>query len=153
MTIREVLTKLYLMFYLNNPDCSFGIDRASEFMNNRALFEKKIKYFTEKYANPISASQKYDNWDFIYNEYLDDNNNINIIFELDGINRHNFQAHKKENAKNVVQRYCNSLGLKIDSVKCFHNSKSINLDKTLEENGIGNNSLITIINHSDVLFC
>ena len=152
MTIREVLTKLYLMFYLNNPDSPFGIDRANEFMNNRALFEKKIKYFTEKYANPISASQKYDNWDFTYNEHLDDNNNINIIFELDGINRHNFQAHKKENAKNVVQRYCNSLGLKINSVKCFHNSKPINLDKTIEENGIGNNSLITIINSYKVFF-
>ena len=154
MTIREILTKLYLMFYLNNPDNSpFDIGKANEIKNNRALLDKKIKYFTEKYANPISASQKYDNWDFIYNEYLDDNNNINIIFELDGINRHNFQAHKKEKAKNVVQRYCNSLGLKINSVKCFHNSKSINLDKTIEENGIGNNSLITIINSYNVLFC
>ena len=116
LSIKEVLTKLYTIFYLNNPDSPYGIDRAEEFRKNRNLFDKKVEYFTKKYANPISASKIYDNsdWDFTYNinENIKGNNQfkndyINIIIELNGINRLNFQARKNELTKNVILKYCN----------------------------------------------
>ena len=158
MSIREVLTKLYTIFYLNNPDSPYGIDRAEELRNNRQLFDKKIEYFTKKYANPISASQIYNgsDWDFTYkmnenNNYINDS--INIIFELDGINRLNFQAGKNELAKNVILRYCNYVGIEYKYILCFHKLKRINENNTLEQNNIENNSLIVLINHKDIIFC
>ena len=94
--IRELLIKLYAIFYLNNLDASYGKDRADEFKENPQLFEKKAKYFTKKYANINNASNTYKVWDFIYNEDEDKNNDcINITFEFDGINRQNFQVKKK----------------------------------------------------------
>ena len=152
MSIREVLTKLYLMFYLNNSDSPYGLERAIELRNNPNLFFRKVKYFTEKYANPISASQIYDHdWDFTYKENIE-NDYINIIIELNGVNRFNFQVNKKEIAKNVIYNYCNSIGVNINSVFCYHNKTRVNLEKTIEENKIENNSLIVLIDSYDVLF-
>ena len=152
-TIREILIKLYTIFYLNNPENPYGLDRAQEFNNNMELFMKKAKYFTKKYANPISASQIYnDSWDFSYN-INDDNDNINIIFELNGINRINFQANKKEMTTNVILRYCNSVGIEnFNKLFFYHNSKRINLSKTIEENDLENNSVIVVITTEDTIF-
>ena len=40
--IREVLIKFYvLIFYLENPGCPFGLERADEYRNNRGLYNEK----------------------------------------------------------------------------------------------------------------
>ena len=65
--MREVLTNIFALFYLGNPESPYGLDRADEFRNNRALYEEKIKTFTKKYANPMIGFKMYDqnkNWDF-----------------------------------------------------------------------------------------
>ena len=65
--IKEVLTNIFGLFYMANPDSPYGLDRAQEFRNNRALHEQKIKYFTKKYADPRVPKKEYDtNWDFTY---------------------------------------------------------------------------------------
>ena len=64
--MREVLTNIFALFYLGNPDSPFGIDRQKEMKENPALFEEKIKYFTQKYAAPNIGYQEYDHWDFSY---------------------------------------------------------------------------------------
>ena len=64
--MREVLTNIFALFYLGNPDSPFGIDRQKEMKDNPALFEEKIKYFTQKYASPNIGYQEYDHWDFSY---------------------------------------------------------------------------------------
>ena len=70
--MRKVLTDLYAIFYWANPDdCPpYCREKAIEYKQNRALFEKKAKYFTKKYfklfilnANPCDK-----NWDFSYDE-------------------------------------------------------------------------------------
>ena len=53
--MREVLTNIFALFYMGNPDSPYGLDRADEYRNNRAAFEEKIKYFTKKYANPLGG--------------------------------------------------------------------------------------------------
>jgi len=52
--ISEVLTNIFALFYMANPESPYGFDRAEEFIKNKELYEKKIKYFTKKYANKIS---------------------------------------------------------------------------------------------------
>ncbi len=64
--IREVLTNIFALFYLGNADSPFGRERQFEMKNNQQLFEKKIKYFTNKYANPNLGYIEYNNWDFTY---------------------------------------------------------------------------------------
>ena len=152
--IREILIKLYTIFYLSNPNSPFGDDRANEIRYNRQLFEEKVKYFTKKYANINNASNIYKVWDFTYNIKDDKNNDyINITFELDGINRFSCQAKKNEITKNVVLNYCQSAGMERNYKDYFYyfKSKRLILYKALEENGIDNNSLIIVIDGSNII--
>ena len=67
--MREVLTNIFGLFYMANPDSPYGLDRANELRYKRALHEEKIKAFTKKYADPRYANidkQYYDSWDFSY---------------------------------------------------------------------------------------
>ena len=64
--IREVLTNIFALFYMGNPLSPYGRDKQSEMMNNPNLFEQKIKYFTNKYANPNLGYKEYTSWDFTY---------------------------------------------------------------------------------------
>ena len=67
-TMREVLTNIFALFYMGNPDSPYGINRADELRYNKPLYEEKIKYFTKKYAHPSVSNQFYDNdWDFSFN--------------------------------------------------------------------------------------
>ena len=66
-TMREVLTNIFALFYLGNPESPYGLDRADEFRNNRAVYEEKIKKFTRKYANPMKGFKpcpEGQSWDF-----------------------------------------------------------------------------------------
>ena len=66
-TMMEVLSNIFGLFYIAKPECSYDKDRANEFIKNRDLYEKKISYFTNKYANSKNANIKYDkSWDFSY---------------------------------------------------------------------------------------
>ena len=67
--MREVLTNIFALFYLGNPDSPYGLDRAQEMRDNPALYEEKIKYFTKKYANPAKSPKITEDadWDFSFN--------------------------------------------------------------------------------------
>ena len=64
--VREILTNIFALFYMGNPQSPYGTDRQSEMMNTPQIFEQKIKYFTNKYANPNLGYKEYDYWDFTY---------------------------------------------------------------------------------------
>ena len=66
-TMREVMTDIFALFYMGNPDNSYGMDRADEYRNNKNVYEEKIKYFTKKYADPSVLRKEYDSdWDFSF---------------------------------------------------------------------------------------
>ena len=68
-TVREMLTKLFAVFYWPNPDYPYDLDRAIEYRENRQLYELKVKYFTKKYASPLNKFKYKDqDWDFSYDE-------------------------------------------------------------------------------------
>ena len=65
--IRDVLVSVFALFYKANPESPFGLDRAEEFTENRAVYEEKVKQFTKKYAGPLMGSKVYketEDWDF-----------------------------------------------------------------------------------------
>ncbi len=66
-TMREVLTNIYSLFYMANPNSAYGMGRAKEFKEQRQEYEEKVKYFTKKYANHTKYNKVLDrsqNWDF-----------------------------------------------------------------------------------------
>ena len=67
-SMREVINNVYALFYIVNADNPYGIDRAKEFKNNRELYDKKARYFTQKYASATrSEPDDYSkSWDFTY---------------------------------------------------------------------------------------
>ncbi len=72
---------------------------------------------------------------------------------MDGLKRHNFKTAKKELTKNVILKFCNSIGIDYNKILCIFKSKRISENNTLEQNNIGNDSLISIINTKDFIFC
>ena len=65
--IREVLTDIFALFYLSNPESPYGMERAKEFNTNRKLYDDKCKYFTNKYAAMNIDQKTYtEDWDFTY---------------------------------------------------------------------------------------
>ena len=70
-TMQEVLTNIYGLFYMANPDSPYGLDRANEYRFNKDLYNKKAQYFTKKYASPHSMygnKEFTDSWDFTYSK-------------------------------------------------------------------------------------
>ena len=65
--MREVFSSIFALFYMGNPDNPYSFERAEEYKNNQNLFQQKVKYFTQKYANPLYANihQDYnESWNF-----------------------------------------------------------------------------------------
>ena len=62
-TIREVITNIFALFYMQNPDSCFSLEQANEFRNNRKVYEEKVIFFTKKYATHQSNNS---NWDFSF---------------------------------------------------------------------------------------
>ena len=173
-TIKEILTKLYAVFYLQEPDSPYGIDRIEEFRYNRPLYNIKAKYFTKKYATQenFGKEEKYEKgWDFSCNEndiknYKPekievpnskgkekgkDSDNINLIFEINGIERKVMNFQKKEITKNVIQKVIDNFGFKTENNIIFiYDKRKLNCDIPIMDNDLVENSIITII--YDVLY-
>ena len=82
ISVREMLTRLYIFFYYPNPNFSYSSEMVDEFNHNRTLYEKKIIFFTNKYANMKNENKI---WDFSCDE--NDLNNISIITKILSHNR------------------------------------------------------------------
>ena len=72
-TPEDILSKLYTIFYLHNPDSAFNPETANEYRYNKYLYELKAAYFTKKYADMNSMNSYIDeignqNWDFSCDE-------------------------------------------------------------------------------------
>ena len=138
LTVKEILTKLYAIFYVHNPTTPYLSERASEYRKNRVLFELKAQYFTKLYANSNNISNELnisnENWDFSVNKYflifkdlfaqtflkaqntihIDENNNsdeiINLNFIINGIDEKKFECKKNELTKDVIKKFLKDIG-------------------------------------------
>ena len=63
--MREVFTEIYGMFF-GNFTAIYGIETIKEYLNERAVYEEKAKYFTKKYAGfSCECVKDYSqDWDF-----------------------------------------------------------------------------------------
>ena len=59
---KKLLMDLYTIFYWPNLEKPHSLEIANEYISNRDLFEKKVKYFTKKYQFQFRNNFKV--WDF-----------------------------------------------------------------------------------------
>ena len=71
LTMRQVFTDIFALFYLGNPKNPFSQTMKDELENKKDLYEKKIKYFVKKYAFIGKPFKEYTSWDFTYDEKAD----------------------------------------------------------------------------------
>ena len=68
--IKKILPEIFYLLSHNNPDSAYEYtdnSRRNEYVNNKALFEQKVKYFTKKYANPLARKKEFTtDWNFTY---------------------------------------------------------------------------------------
>ena len=65
--MREVLLNIYSLFYSQNVESPYGIERAKEYQENEDVFFEKVKFFIKKYATLEKFNNNYDrsqDWDF-----------------------------------------------------------------------------------------
>ena len=70
--IPNIITNIYALFYMVNPDNPYGIDKRYEYINNWNLYKEKVKYFSRKYANPNNNINREYNGvlDFSYEHWV-----------------------------------------------------------------------------------
>ena len=69
---KEILTKLYTIFYKNELENAFDLDKKEEYKKHYDLFRAKALFFTKKYASPLSKIKidKTKVWDFFCYNYI-----------------------------------------------------------------------------------
>ena len=171
-TIREVLVQIYSLFYWQNPDTPYGIDRAMEYVQERPLFELKAKYFTQKYANLKNGLQQFDGkkWNFSCSEKDlepiklkeqeekekeseketekdQSKEDINLDFTYNGKTKTTIQCGTNELMKNVIEKYMNKLGKSenLEKILLIFHGKKIDFNSSVKDIGLENNSNISII--------
>ena len=68
-TIRQVLTDIFALFYVSNPDDPYGLERADEKAKNINLYNAKCKYYTQKYAR-IDMDPQITNHDWNFSDQV-----------------------------------------------------------------------------------
>ena len=162
-SIREVLTKLYSIFYYPNLDLAYSLEIAKEYKENRNLFDKKANYFTNKYANP-PVFRGYEYWDFSYNENdlnsieikpkenikdkndYDGNQIITLKFEINGFIKTEINCKLNELIKDVINKVLNLYGIsEKNDILVIYNAQKVKLEVLLGLYHFNNLSTIIII--------
>ena len=168
--IRELIFKLYYLFYYPDLDLAYYLDIAKEYKENRNLFENKVKFFTKKYATSDLAIKKYEYWDFSFNyndfnslgikqientlnnkvkkvnKNYDDNQSVTLVFDLNGIIKTSINCKFNELLKDIIKKLFNRYGIpEKNNILAIQSGRKIELDVPLGEYHLINYYKITII--------
>ena len=171
---KEILTKLYTIFYKNDLENAFDLDKKEEYKKHYDLFRAKALFFTKKYASPFSKIKidKTKGWDFFccdcifnpldlrpekekiisYNRY-DNNKYINVIVLINGTIKIGVKCLLKDTTRDIIKRLSFKYHLSFDAeVLYLYNGRKLNLDIPIGYYHFDNNKVITIIFTSDIKF-
>lgn len=158
-SVKEILIKLYSIFYLLNPDdpCRdpFSQEQSEQYKMDPSLYQLKAKYFTLKYANIKSFNDfKLYNWNFsVDSNDLNSlisalkNKKIKICFNVNGTSEFWMDYLSNELTRDAIRKfmYMHYFSLDKKYILYIYKGRKISLDKTLGENGLEDQSHITII--------
>ena len=164
--VREILTKLYSIFYLANPHSPYSLEQGEEYRQNKELYDLKIAYFTKKYANIKSYNdfKSFDKWDFSgYSGPKYEENNLKCIYiekkkegsgekirlkiSINGnIKKFFLECNSNDSIKDFENKIRQKMGIELKGdILCIYKGRRLKNNLTLGENGLENNSQVTII--------
>ena len=68
-TIEDLLLSIYGLFYVTNRESAYlgyGDEVLEEFVKDKEAYDKRVKFFTKKYANGKYKNEDTQKWDFTY---------------------------------------------------------------------------------------
>ena len=157
--IKDLLIKLYSIFYFPNPNFFYCQDIANEYKNNKSLYEAKAQYFTYKYTIASYNNERNCNWDFSDYELIafkrekeigqhdyNPNEIISLSFSLLDFDDISILCKLGELTSIVIKRFMDkcSLNLKGD-ILYICNSKNLKLNESIGYNDLRDGFKITII--------
>ena len=126
-SVREILTKLYSIFYLVNPDSPFERDLAELYKKDPNLYFLHVKKYTHQYAKK-------------------DNENININFIINGErNKYCINCNSNMDIYQLIDKIQSMIGFHLKDPLFIYEGKKLNEHSTLGESGLKNESFVTII--------
>ena len=156
-SVRQILTKLYSIFYLFNPDSPFSLDQAHLYKSNPDLYYLRAEYFTHKYANIKSFEdfKPFNNpWDFSFplkrksieiNKNINNNEKIKLNFHINGdLKNFSIECNSNKILREII--YENHYENKIGYVNLLiYEGRKLDESRTIGENGLKNEGIVTII--------
>ena len=126
-SVREILTKLYSIFYLVNPHSPYDGDLARLYKLDKNLYELNAKKFTNQYAK-------------------NNNENIKINFIINGEGEmYCINCNTNKRVGELIEEIQRMIGIHLINPLLIYEGKRLDESLTLCENGLKNQSFITII--------
>ena len=134
-SVREILTKLYSIFYLVNPYSPYQREMADEYMKDKNLYEFNAKKYTDQYAKFKSFEDNKNN-----------NENIRLNFIINGErNKYCIDCRSNMDIRELIDRIQGMINTKLNWPLLIYEGKKLDENLTLSKNGLKNDSLVTII--------
>ena len=134
-SVREILTKLYSIFYLVNPNSPYQIEMAEEYKKDKNLYEFNAKKYTDQYAK--------------FKSFEDNKNNIEDIrlnFIINGErNKYCLNCQSNISVRELIEKIQRMINIHLRDPLFIYEGKKLDENLTLGKNGLKNNSLVTII--------
>ena len=133
--VREILTKLYSIFYLVNPHSPYQREMADEYKKDKNLYEFNAKKYTDQYAKFKSFEDNKNN-----------NENIRLNFIINGErNKYCIDCRSNMGIRELIDRIQGMINTKLNWPLLIYEGKKLDENLTLSKNGLKNDSLVTII--------
>ncbi len=133
--VREILTKLYSIFYLVNPHSPYQREMADEYKKDKNLYEFNAKKYTDQYAKFKSFEDNKNN-----------NENIRLNFIINGErNKYCIDCRSNMDIRELIDRIQGMINTKLNWPLLIYEGKKLDENLTLSKNGLKNDSLVTII--------
>ena len=134
-SVREILTKLYSIFYLVNPYSPYQREMADEYKKDKNLYEFNAKKYTDQYAKFKSFEDNKNN-----------NENIRLNFIINGErNKYCIDCQSNMSIRELIDRIQGMINTKLNWPLLIYEGKKLDENLTLSKNGLKNDSLVTII--------
>ena len=133
--VREILTKLYSIFYLVNPNSPYQIEMAREYIKDKNLYEFNAKKYTDQYAKFKT---------------LEDNKNNNEIIKLNFIingerNKYCINCQSNMSIRELIEKIQIMITTSLRWPLLIYEGRKLDENLNLRKNGLKNDSLVTII--------
>ena len=134
-SVREILTKLYSVFYLVNPYSPCQREMADEYKKDKDLYFFNAKKHTDQYAKFKSFEDNENN-----------NENIRLNFIINGErNKYCIYCQSNMSIRELIDRIQMMINTELEWPLLIYEDKKLDENLTLGKNGLKNDGLVTII--------